>query len=165
MRALLITLLVGYACGAKLEDRPRRQLNFGFGNRLESSLGGGYLPPDKTPQADCRPSTVYVPTTRVSNVVVPTTVYNRDVQYVTQTRYSTRVVPTTIVSNVIRTQVVPSIVYQTRYVTNTQYRTQTQVVTLPANYQSEHWDPKTSLISQTTTTNGLPKALTCQNSS
>jgi len=119
MKVVFLSLLVGLSLGASL-DRSKRQV---FGNGL------GYLPPPPTPT--CQPSTVYRTQTQYSTLVVPSTVVNRDVQYVTQTSVSVQQVYTTIYSEVFRTQQIPSVVYDTRIVTRTQDNVRTQAVTLP----------------------------------
>merc|ERR1712212_939267 len=118
MRALLFALLVGCALGASVE-RPRRQL-FGNAIDLESSLS--YLPPKE--EANCQPSVIYRTSVQYSTVVVPTTVYNRDVQYLTQTSVRTQQVFTTLYSEVARTQ--QSV--RTQANTQTRYETRTRQV-------------------------------------
>merc|ERR1711931_366700 len=108
MRTLVLSLLVGCALGASVE-RPRRQL---FNNAIDLQSSLSYLPPK--PEADCQPSVIYRTQVQYSTLVVPTTVYNRDVQYLTQTAFRTQQVFTTVYSEVVRTQRVPSVVYETR---------------------------------------------------
>merc|ERR1712106_85721 len=116
---------------------PRRQL-FDFGKipNLKASFDtdelNSYLPPVNEPPTDdsCPQSTVVRTQTRYSTVVVPSTVYNRNVQTVYRTSISNQVVPTTIVSQVVRTQFVPQIQYSTRVVTRTQENVRTRYITV-----------------------------------
>merc|ERR1712212_237722 len=123
MLVLVLMLLVGSSQGTSLE-RPERALL--GGNAIDLQPAGLYGAPDA-----CRPSTVYSTRVQYSTVVIPSTVYNNDVRYLTQTSVRTQQVFTTLYSEVVRPQVVQSVVYQTRLVTQTQDNVQTRVVTLP----------------------------------
>jgi len=154
MKVVFLSLLVGLSLGASL-DRSKRQV---FGNGL------GYLPPPPTPT--CQASTVYRTQTQYSTLVVPSTVVNRDVQYVTQTSVSVQQVYTTIYSEIFRTQQIPSVVYNTQIVTSTRDNVRTQVVTLPpqVNYvTSTRQDVRTDVQYQTqyvTRTQQVPTTVT-----
>jgi len=137
MRVGILTLLLGCALGATV-DRPRRQLfDFGKPSNIQASFNSpsnGYLLPDvdKIADEDCPRSTVVRTETRYSTVVVPSTVYNRNVQTVFRTSVSNLVIPTTIVDQVVRTQIVPQVVTRTVVVTRTQENVRTNYITLPA---------------------------------
>ncbi|KAK8739799.1 hypothetical protein OTU49_003202, partial [Cherax quadricarinatus] len=128
MRGFLVLLLVSFSRGSSI-DRHRREL-LGNLNALESSLDG-YLPPAPPTPKPCQPSTIYNTKVQYSTVVIPSTVYNTNVQYVTQTDVRTNPVYTTIFSEIIRTQVVPSVQYKTVIITQTKENYRTQVITLP----------------------------------
>merc|ERR1712212_1304884 len=123
MLVLVLMLLVGSSQGTSLE-RPERALL--GGNAIDLQPAGLYGAPDA-----CRPSTVYSTRVQYSTVVIPSTVYNNDVRYLTQTSVRTQQVFTTLYSEVVRPQVVQSVVFQTRVVIQTQDNVQTRVVTLP----------------------------------
>lgn len=126
MKVLLALALLGCALAVSA-DRNRRQ-SYGNGINLQPS-GGGYLPPPVN--QPCYPSTVYRTQMQYSTQIIPSTVYNNDVQYQTRTSFRTQQVFTTIYSEIVRTQVVPQIQYQTITVTRTQENTRTQVINLP----------------------------------
>jgi len=133
---LVLCLLVGCALSAKLGNQGRQLFDLQSSFNFDSARS--YLPPkeDNKPEGNCPPSVIFRTQTRYSTVVVPSTVYNRNVQTVYRTSIKNQVVPTTIVRQVVRTQVVPQVKYETRVVTRTQENIRTNFVTLPAQYNT-----------------------------